>query len=87
MRSGDGVYGLRRALVLAGSQSQVLSLWKVDDDATRDLMIDYYTGLKGAAGRSEALRQVQLKNACKPLSPAPLLLGQFHPVRGMGQIE
>jgi CHAT domain-containing protein len=61
VRSGDGVYGLRRALVLAGSESQILSLWKVDDDATRDLMIDYYTGLKGAAGRSEALRQVQLK--------------------------
>ncbi|HLG14862.1 MAG TPA: CHAT domain-containing tetratricopeptide repeat protein [Blastocatellia bacterium] len=61
VRSGDGVYGLRRALVLAGSESQMLSLWKVDDEATRDLMIDYYTRSKGGTGRSEALRQVQLK--------------------------
>ncbi|HSF23784.1 MAG TPA: CHAT domain-containing protein, partial [Blastocatellia bacterium] len=61
VRSGDGVYGLRRALVLAGSESQMLSLWKVDDEATRDLMIDYYTRLQGGNGRSEALRQVQLK--------------------------
>jgi CHAT domain-containing protein len=39
----------------------MLSLWKVDDEATRDLMIDYYTRLQGGNGRSEALRQVQLK--------------------------
>ncbi len=57
----NGVAGLRRALVLAGSESQMLSLWKVDDTATRDLMIGYYTRLKAGIGRSEALRQVQLK--------------------------
>jgi len=61
VRNGDGVYGLRRALVLAGSESQMLSLWKVDDEATRDLMIDYYTRLKGGTERGEALRLVQLK--------------------------
>src|SRR5205085_5973749 len=61
VKNGDGVYGLRRALVLAGSESQMLSLWKVDDNATRDLMIDYYMRLKVSIGRSEALRQVQLK--------------------------
>jgi CHAT domain-containing protein len=61
VKSGDGVYGLRRALVLAGSESQVMSLWKVDDAATRDLMVAYYKRLQAGEGRTEALRQVQLE--------------------------
>jgi len=61
VKNGEGVYGLRRALVLAGSESQVMSLWKISDYVTRLLMTDYYTGLKQGQGRSEALRQVQLK--------------------------
>lgn len=60
VRNGDGVYGLRRALVLAGSESQVMSLWKVSDDGTQELMTDYYTRLQRGDGRTEALRQVQL---------------------------
>ncbi|HJR05655.1 MAG TPA: CHAT domain-containing tetratricopeptide repeat protein [Pyrinomonadaceae bacterium] len=58
--NGDGVYGLRRALVLAGSESQVMSLWQVSDAATRDLMTEYYRRLQAGEGRTEALRQVQL---------------------------
>lgn len=60
IKNGAGVYGLRRALVLAGSESQLTSLWKVSDLGTRKLMVDYYTRLKAGEGRSEALRQVQL---------------------------
>jgi len=59
--NGAGVYGLRRALVLAGSETQVMSLWQVDDAATRDLMTDYYTRLQRNEGRAEAMRQAQLK--------------------------
>lgn len=61
VRTGDGVYGLRRALVLAGAESQVLTLWPVDDLATRDLMVRYYKYLLKGRGRAEALRKVQLK--------------------------
>jgi len=57
---GEGVYGLRRALVLAGSESQLISLWQVKDDITRDLMVEYYQHLLSGMGRSEALRQSQL---------------------------
>jgi len=59
--NGEGVQGLRRALVLAGSESQVMSLWPVSDEATKDLMIPYYKALQQGEGRSEALRQVQLR--------------------------
>jgi CHAT domain-containing protein len=55
------VYGLRRAFVLAGSESQVMSLWQVSDEATRDLMVGYYKRLQAGEGRAEALRQVQLE--------------------------
>ena len=61
VKNGAGVYGLRRALVLAGSESQVMSLWQVSDAATRDLMKAYYTRLQQGEGRTEALRQVQLE--------------------------
>jgi CHAT domain-containing protein len=56
---GEGVYGLRRALALAGVQTQVTSLWRVDDLATKDLMVDYYARLSQGAGRSAALRAAQ----------------------------
>lgn len=58
--NSEGVYGLRRALVMAGAESQVISLWPVSDAATRDLMVDFYTRLKGGEGRSDALRQARL---------------------------
>src|SRR5262249_46103205 len=61
VKNGDGVYGLRRALVLAGSESQMMSLWPVSDTGTRKLMIDYYKRLRQGEGRSEALREAQLK--------------------------
>ncbi|MFN7218041.1 tetratricopeptide repeat protein, partial [Microcystis sp.] len=60
IKIGQGVYGLRRALVIAGSESQLISLWKVSDEATKDLMVAYYGRLQKGEGRSEALRQIQL---------------------------
>ncbi|MDB9312253.1 CHAT domain-containing protein, partial [Spirulina sp. CS-785/01] len=60
VNNGEGVYGLRRALAIAGSESQVMSLWNVSDEGTKDLMTQYYQRLQRGEGRSEALRQVQL---------------------------
>jgi len=61
VKNGDGVHGLRRALVLAGAETQVMSLWAVSDKATRELMVAYYDRLKQGQGRGEALRRVQLE--------------------------
>jgi CHAT domain-containing protein len=61
VKNGDGVHGLRRALVLAGAETQVMSLWAVSDKATRELMVAYYGRLKQGQGRGEALRRVQLE--------------------------
>ncbi len=60
VKNGEGVYGLRRAFVLAGAQSLVMSLWSVSDAITRDLMIGYYRNLRQEKGRGASLREVQL---------------------------
>jgi CHAT domain-containing protein len=60
VKNGEGVYGLRRAFFLAGTESLVMSLWPVSDNVTRELMTRYYSGLKKGLGRGEALRQSQL---------------------------
>lgn len=60
VKNGEGVYGLRRAFVLAGTETLVMSLWPVSDYVTREMMTSYYKGLKQGQGRGEALRQVQV---------------------------
>jgi CHAT domain-containing protein len=74
---GDGVYGLRRALILAGSESQMISLWPVSDTGTSRLMVGYYETLKNGAGRSEALRQVQLRMLGDPKHRHPFYWASF----------
>jgi CHAT domain-containing protein/Tfp pilus assembly protein PilF len=61
VRNGDGVHGLRRALALAGAETQVMSLWAVSDRWTRELMVAYYRRLRQGQGRAAALRQAQLE--------------------------
>ena len=69
LRHWEGVYGLRRALVLAGAESQMMSLWPVHDDGTRALMTAYYQRLAAGDGRSDALREVQLAMVREGLHP------------------
>jgi CHAT domain-containing protein len=77
--NGDGVYGLRRALVIAGAESLVMSLWQVDDAATRDLMAGYYARLAAGKPRSSALREVQLEIQGKPKYAHPYYWASFLP--------
>lgn len=82
----DGVYGLRRALVLAGAESELMSLWPVSDAATRHLMVAYYRRLQGGVGRAEALRQVQLEALRSVHHKHPFYWASFIPLgdwRGM----
>lgn len=84
---GEGVYGLRRALLVAGSQTQVMSLWKVDDNATRDLMIGFYEKLRKGAGRGESLRQVQLEMLQRKEYAHPYFWAAFIPSGNWGKMD
>ncbi len=75
--NGDGVYGLRRALVIAGAEGLVMSLWQVDDAATRDLMAGYYARLKAGKARSSALRDIQLEIHHNPKYAHPFYWAAF----------
>lgn len=75
--SGEGLFGLRRAFVLAGSETQVMSLWSVSDQGTKELMIEYYKRLLRGEGRGEALRQVQLQMLKNPARRHPFYWASF----------
>ncbi|MBA3455615.1 MAG: CHAT domain-containing protein [Deltaproteobacteria bacterium] len=77
--NGDGVYGLRRALVIAGAESLVMTLWQVDDVATKELMSGYYKRLKAGKPRSSALRDVQLEIQGRAEYAHPFFWASFLP--------
>ena len=66
---GTEFTGMRRALSIAGAASQVTSLWRVGDDATRALMRLFYRFLVDGMGRAEALARAQDQVARDPEHP------------------
>jgi CHAT domain-containing protein/Tfp pilus assembly protein PilF len=58
---GDDIVGLSRAFIYAGSPSVIASLWSVDDEATRALMVFFYTHLRQGLSKAEALRAAQIE--------------------------
>jgi CHAT domain-containing protein len=75
IRVGEGVFGLRRAFVLAGVRTLVMSLWKVPDTQSAELMQRFYANLATGLSRAEALRDAQLDLATR--YPHPWFWGAF----------
>ena len=74
---GEGVLGLRRALVMAGSRTQLLSLWRIADQSTVSLMSQFYRGLAQGESRSAALRNAQLALLASPAYGHPYFWAGF----------
>jgi CHAT domain-containing protein len=71
---GDDVIGFTRGFLYAGARSIVSSLWKVDDEATRDLMVGFYKRIPRME-KDKALREAQLN--VKQRYPHPFYWAAF----------
>jgi CHAT domain-containing protein len=61
IRAGEGVYGLQRAFLAAGAEAVVMSLWKVNDASTQELMNGFYDLWIKSGNRQQAFRDAQLQ--------------------------
>ena len=75
VQNGEGVFGLQRALQLAGAENLIMSLWKVDDQATQLLMTEFYEKYTTGLGIRESLRAAQL--AVRESYPHPYYWSSF----------
>lgn len=57
--SGEGVFGLQRGFKKAGAKTIIMSLSKVDDEATRILMVEFYRNLMNGKTKRQSLKDAQ----------------------------
>jgi CHAT domain-containing protein len=75
MKTGEGVYGLQRAFLVAGADALIMSLWKVNDEATQKLMTSFYRNLSTSSDYKQAFKKAQL--ALKKEYSDPYFWGAF----------
>jgi CHAT domain-containing protein/tetratricopeptide (TPR) repeat protein len=82
IRGGEGVLGLRRAFQEAGAKTVIMSLWPVEDEATRQWMTALYQGrLIKKLSTADAVREASLAvlrpRRAKGLNAHPFYWGGF----------
>lgn len=78
VRRGEGVTGLTRAVMYAGSPAAVVSLWSVSDEGTKELMTRFYGAMVGdKLAPADALRQAKLEMAASSKWRSPYYWAAF----------
>lgn len=77
IKNGEGVYGLQRALRSSGASSIVLSLWKVDDKVTQELMVHFYKLWLSASDTDMKQAFFNAQRQMKATYPEPYYWGAF----------
>jgi CHAT domain-containing protein len=75
LHAGEGVLGLRRAFEQAGVETLIMSLWPVEDEATRMWMRELYRSRLAGLGVPQAAREASLR----VIRSARDRSGQSHP--------
>jgi tetratricopeptide (TPR) repeat protein len=69
VKQGEGVYGLQRAFLIAGAKSIVMSLWSVSDEATMELMTNFYSNYAKTGNKQQSFADAQKKLKVKYKDP------------------
>ena len=62
---GQGTIGFTRAFLAAGARSLLVSLWQVDDESTKELMIHFYTEYLRHGNKALALQNAMIETRKK----------------------
>lgn len=75
LEAGEGVYGLQRAFLVAGAKVLIMSMFKVDDDATQRLMLKFYQKWMNSGNLRQSF--VDAKKELRADYPEPIYWGAF----------
>lgn len=75
LESGEGVYGLQRAFLVAGAKVLIMSMFKVDDDATQKLMLKFYQKWLNSGNVRQSF--IDAKKELRVEYPEPIFWGAF----------
>lgn len=74
---GEGIMGLTRGWIYAGAKNVIVTLWKVSDQSTVDLMIDFYNHLLSRNGITYSLREAKFELIKNPAYAEPYFWAPF----------
>ena len=90
LQRGEGIVSLARGFSYAGAASIVTTLWSIDDNASANIMVDFYKNLKAGEPKDIALRNAKLNYMEKNIGnnrTHPLFWAAFVPVGNMTPIS
>jgi CHAT domain-containing protein len=73
--NGEGVYGLQRAFLVAGAKALIMSMFKVDDEATQKLILTFYKKWLATGNLRQSF--VDAKKELRTQYPEPIYWGAF----------